>query len=75
MRGAGWYSDVVGTERPEWLVLAVRRHAHRPRVGRDGARRSADMAERDSLLGRYALESRAKQPPGDAELVVLQRAR
>jgi hypothetical protein len=74
MRGAGWYSDIVGTERPQWLVLRY----GVMRTGRAWAGTGApfrDMAERDSLLGRYALEPPREQPPGDAELVVLHRAR
>jgi hypothetical protein len=72
MRGAGWYTDMVGSERPDWLV--VRRgvlaggHAF---AGHGDPFRT--FAERDSLLARYQALPGQEAASGEQDLVILRR--
>jgi hypothetical protein len=70
--GAGWYADIAGAERPEWIVI------------RSSARASDDAfagvsapfrnpAERDSLFARYSMVH--VSDPGRMSLEVWRRAR
>lgn len=76
LRGLGWYTDLVASEKPEWLV--VRRGMLRSAAafaGRGTPFRS--LAERDSVVARYAerFVSDGGSGAGDASLVVMQRLR
>jgi arabinofuranosyltransferase len=73
-QGAGWYTDVVAEQRPDWLV--VRRGLLTRGAG--FAARSAplrDTAERDSLTARYAVARVMSPNPDDQTLMVLRRVR
>ena len=70
--GDGWYTDLVRTERPDWLV--VRRGVLRTGTafaGRGTPFRNA--AERDSVLSRYEHVFTAQPDAGDLALLVLRR--
>jgi hypothetical protein len=72
LQGPGWYTDVVSTERPDWLV--VRRGMilqGRSFAGRGAPFRSDE--ERDALLRRYTLVSRADTTAGANTLWVMRR--
>lgn len=70
MRGAGWYTDLVASERPRWLV--VREGVLRTGSAFAGAGAPfRNLAERDSLLARFERVSPAGT--GDQELAVLRR--
>jgi hypothetical protein len=72
LQGPGWYTDVVAAERPEWLVL----REGMARRGEAFAGRGAPFrgpAERDSLLARYTLVSKADTTAGANTLWVLRR--
>ena len=72
MQGAGWETDIVAAEKPEWIV--VRRGALRNLeefAGVGAPFRNA--AERDALLARYAVATTVSDADGDAALVVLRR--
>lgn len=72
LEGAGWYADVVGVERPEWLV--IRRGVLRSGAGFAGAGAPfRSSAERDTLLARYELATVIDEVAGEAALVVLHR--
>lgn len=74
VRGPGWYADVEGSERPEWLVV------RRGMLERGAAFAGAgapfrSQAERDSLLARYTPRTVVDEPSGENALVVMRRAR
>ena len=72
MQGAGWETDIVAAEKPEWIV--VRRGALRHLEEFAGAGAPfRNVAERDSLLARYAVATTVSENDGDAALVVLRR--
>lgn len=74
LQGPGWYADIVGQERPEWLV--VRRTFLKSGMAWAGAGapfRSA--AERDSTLARYQIVSGTDEEAGDISMAVLRRVR
>ncbi len=74
LQGPGWYADIVGRERPDWLVV---RGAFLKRgevlAGAGVPFRSA--AERDSVLGRYAVVFGREETSGDLSIAVLHRVR
>ncbi len=73
-QGAGWYTDVIAGQRPEWLVV-------RPSLISGGAAfagRHAPMrnaAELDSLRARYRVTHTVDGADGGEGLVVLRRER
>ena len=72
LAGAGWETDVVATERPEWIVIRRGTLQHFDAFAGAGAPfRSA--AERDALLAQYAVATVVGDAEGDAALVVLRR--
>ena len=72
MQGPGWETDIVAAEKPEWIV--VRRGALRHLEEFAGAGAPfRNVAERDSLLARYAVATTVSENDGDAALVVLRR--
>jgi hypothetical protein len=73
LEGPGWYSDVVASERPDWLV--VRQGVllgGRAFAGAGAPFRSP--AERDGLFQRYRVATRIDTVSGDQSFVVLRRA-
>jgi hypothetical protein len=72
LEGPGWMSDLVGAERPEWMV--VRRGALANHDGFAGAGAPfRDPAERDRVLAAYAVATVVEDPAPEASLVVLRR--
>lgn len=72
MGGAGWYADIVGTERPDWLVVRRGVITH----GLAFAGRGAPFrggAERDSLLVRYRELPGQADETADQALIIYQR--
>ncbi len=70
VRGAGWYTDLVASERPRWLV--VREGMLRTGTAFAGAGAPfRNLAERDSLLARFERVSPLDAP--DQALAVLRR--
>lgn len=68
--GPGWYADVIRERRPRWLV--VRRGLLAEGAGFAGRWAPfRDRAERDAVMGLYAVESASERP--DGALVVLRR--
>jgi hypothetical protein len=73
-QGAGWYTDVVAAEQPDWLV--VRRGLLTRGAGFSaGAAPLRDAAERDSLSARYPVAKVMTPDAGDQTLLVLRRIR
>jgi hypothetical protein len=72
MQGAGWYTDTVVAERPDWLVVrrGVLAGGH-PFAGHGEPFR--DFAERDSLLARYSMLPGQEAAAGEQDLVILRR--
>lgn len=75
LQGPGWYADVAGTERPDWLV--VRRSAMTDPAAFAGAGTPfRSRAERDTLFSRYVQAAVVdEQASGGNALVILQRVR
>ena len=72
MQGPGWYTDIVNTRTPRWLV--VRRGVLDSENAFAGAGRPfRDTAERDALLARYAQVDRTGEPGAATELLLLER--
>jgi len=74
MQGPGWYADVVGRERPDWLV--VRRRVvsgGQPFAGAGAPFRSPE--ERAAVFGAYAIEAEADTMAGANALLVMSRRR
>jgi len=72
LRGAGWLTDVVAAERPEWLVARRSELEHLEAFAGMGAP-FRDPAERDALLQRYAVATVIDSSSEDAALLVLRR--
>jgi hypothetical protein len=73
-RGAGWYTDVVAEQRPDWLVV---RRGLLTR-GEGFATPAAPLrgpAERDSLNAHYEIAKTMTPDQGDQTLLVLRRVR
>ena len=72
LEGPGWMSDVIGAERPEWLVIRrgvlERMEAF---AGTGAPFRSA--TERDGVLARYQVATTVAEDSGPSALVVLRR--
>jgi len=72
LQGAGWYTDVVASERPEWLV--VRRGVLRGGQAFAGAGTPfRNLTERDTLLSGYENVAVADSLSGDMALLILRR--
>ncbi len=72
MGGAGWYTDIVDAERPDWLV--VRRGVlDRGRAFAGHGEPFRDLAERDSLLARYPVLPGQEAAGGEQDLLILRR--
>ncbi len=72
LQGAGWYTDIVGSERPQWLVVR-RGLLDRGQAFAGHGEPFRDAAERDSLLARYQELPDAPATTGEQDLVVLRR--
>ena len=72
MRGAGWYTDIVSAERPDWLVVRWGVLARRQAFAGHGDP-FRDAAERDSLLARYTALPGQESATGEQDLVILRR--
>ena len=72
LQGAGWMADVIGAERPDWLVLRKSELSSAEAFAGAGAlfRRTS---ERDSVLARYSLATLVHPAAGDQALAVLAR--
>jgi len=72
LQGAGWMTDVVASERPDWLVLrrGVMKEG-RAFAGAGEPFRNTD--ERDALLKRYHVATVVLEDAGDHALEVLRR--
>jgi hypothetical protein len=75
LQGPGWYADVAGNERPEWIV--IRRAALTGTAAFAGAGAPfRSPAERDALFARYAQATIVDEKVGgENALVILQRLR
>ena len=74
LEGPGWYTDIVATRNPDWLV--VRRGVVTSGEAFAGAGRPfRDTAERDSTFARYPLVEELDSRSGDNALQVRRRAR
>jgi hypothetical protein len=72
-QGAGWYTDLVAHERPDWLVVRQGLFDGRdPFTGASAFRDSADMRD---CFAPYAIAYETARPPGDTDLILLQRTR
>jgi hypothetical protein len=72
LEGPGWYADVAGSERPDWLVMRRGFLAGGQAFAGVGAP-FRSLAERDSLLSRYAAVTTVDTVSGDLSLVILRR--
>jgi arabinofuranosyltransferase len=71
-QGPGWYTDIVASERPDWLV--VRRGVLRSGAGFAGAGAPfRSPAERDTLFAGYEMATVVDDVSGDAAMVVFHR--
>ena len=71
-QGAGWYTDIVAQERPDWLVLRRRVLTERTSfAGKYAPFR--DSMECSQLLATYEVAARVDTVSGPNELVVLHR--
>jgi len=73
-QGAGWYTDIVAEQRPDWLVVRRGLLTH----GAGFASSSAPIrgpGERDSLSAHYAVAKVMSSNPDDQTLMVLKRMR
>ena len=75
LRGPGWYADVAGAERPDWIVIRRAALAGQAAFAGTGAPfRSAP--ERDTLFSRYAQATIVDEQAGrENALVILKRIR
>jgi hypothetical protein len=75
LRGPGWYADVAGAERPDWIV--IRRAELTATAAFAGAGTPfRSRAERDTLFSRYAQAALVdEQASGGNALVILRRVR
>lgn len=72
LQGAGWFTDTVEREKPDWLV--VRRRELEEIEGFAGAGAPfRNVGERDSLLTKYEKATVIAQSPGPSELWILER--
>lgn len=71
-QGPGWYSDVVASDRPQWLVVRQGMLATGEAFAGLGAP-FRSLAERDSVLSRYEEVWRGDPAGGASTLVVLRR--
>lgn len=72
LQGPGWYSDVVTTEKPDWLVVRGGTLSSGAAFAGTGAPfRSAE--ERVALLQSYAFEDSIEPSRGDQALLILHR--
>jgi len=73
-QGAGWYTDVIAEQKPDWLVI-------RPSLLTGGAAFAGrhapmrDAAELDSLRARYTVAHTVTGGSGDDALLILRRSR
>ena len=72
LRGAGWYTDIVTTEQPEWLIIRASVLQGTGSFAGAGAP-FRNAAERDSLFARYAQVHVAD--PGRSNLLIQRRVR
>jgi arabinofuranosyltransferase len=75
LQGPGWYTDVAGAERPDWIV--IRRAVLTGTAAFAGVGTPfRSRAERDTLFSRYAQTTVVdEQAAGENALVILQRVR
>jgi hypothetical protein len=75
LQGPGWYTDVAGAERPDWIV--IRQTVLTGTAAFAGAGTPfRTRAERDTLFSRYAQTAVVdEQAAGENALVILQRVR
>jgi arabinofuranosyltransferase len=75
LQGPGWYADVAGAERPDWIVL--RRAALTSSAAFAGAGTPfRSRAERDTFFSRYSQATIVdEKAAGENALVILQRVR
>ncbi len=72
-QGPGWMTDIVASEKPEWLVI-------RQGVLREGTAYAGvgapfrDLGERDALLATYPIVETIHADAGDQALAILRRA-
>jgi hypothetical protein len=72
LQGAGWFTDTVERERPDWLV--VRRRELDNDEGFAGAGAPfRNAAERDSLMRKYEKATVIAEKPGPFEIWILER--
>jgi hypothetical protein len=71
-RGAGWYADVLASERPDWLVVRAGLLSHGSAFAGAGAP-FRSQAEQQSALSAYRVAAMGDSVAGDQNLVILQR--
>jgi hypothetical protein len=70
--GPGWYTDIAGAERPDWLVVRRGVMTHGLAFAGRGAP-FRDGAERDSLLARYRELPGQAAETADQDLIIYRR--
>jgi hypothetical protein len=71
--GAGWYADIVTSERPEWLVVRYGTYRSGAAFAGVGAP-FRGVAERDALFARYRPVAGGEAGSSDQALVILRRS-
>lgn len=74
MQGAGWYTDIVSSELPDWLVMR-RAMLEKGRAFAGAGLPFRGIAERDSLLARYTRVDTGNESSGDQAFLILKRER